>query len=670
MAKAITGAALLVGVAATALIAPEAVIASGLSGGWLASLLTGVALQGVAMEAGAIADALSSNRGSNITIRQPAGNRQIILGMQRVGGNLIYATTKGNKFDHFHQIIVIAGHVCHSLLNLYIDGRKVYWQGSGTGWSVRNGVGFGGWCDANDHIAPDGSHYNFNGNLVYCEARYGDQLPGDVIEAMTANDSNWAASTQGSPYVGGCTYVYLQISYDAAMLPNGAQSEIRFDVNGKSDIYDPRTQSTGFTTNWSLLVADRMTDAKLGLGMDYSEINEEQLIAAANVCDELVPLAAGGSEVRYACCWHGDTSTGPGDVISTLMSAAAGRLSRIGGQWYIWPAYWQGPSFDFDERILLGDDFTHNPYVSLKDRANRITGTYTAPNYPYNTAGNLYDANGWYDGTLDNTFQFGFQPTNYPQYAMDPSHGYPVDQWLLADGNNPLPLEVQMPATLSVAQAQRVAKIMLLRKRFEGSGTMNCSLAAWSTQPTDVMQFSFARRGWQKKVLEVTGTTLHIEERSTGDDSGGRSVACWMSLQYAETGPEVYEWSPTAGDEQTVYAVPAGLTQSPYIVSPPTGVTLATTSSTGTVSGIGGNASNWSIQVSYIQPTDAQVTSVQIQAKLHTNTDWYDAGTVSVASSIAYIYGVNKGDVYDVQIRSLRANGAWSVWMEQDGYTV
>jgi hypothetical protein len=117
-------------------------------------------------------------------------------------------------------------------------------------------VGFGGWCDANDHIGPDGSTYNFNGNLVYAEARYGDQLPGDVMASMTANDPNWAASAQGSPYVGGCTYVYLQISYDAAMFPNGVESEIRFDVNGKCNIYDPRTQTHGFTTNWALLVAD------------------------------------------------------------------------------------------------------------------------------------------------------------------------------------------------------------------------------------------------------------------------------------------------------------------------------------------------------------------------------------------------------------------------------
>jgi hypothetical protein len=42
------------------------------------------------MEAGAIASALTSNRGMDITTRQAASARQIIYGMQRVGGDMVY----------------------------------------------------------------------------------------------------------------------------------------------------------------------------------------------------------------------------------------------------------------------------------------------------------------------------------------------------------------------------------------------------------------------------------------------------------------------------------------------------------------------------------------------------------------------------------------------------
>ena len=48
-----------------------------------------------------------------------------------------------------------------------------------------------------------------------------------------------------------------------------------------------------------------------------------------------------------------DGSIAPGDLLNKLMSAAAGRLFRFGGEWFIWPAYWQGPSFAFGESLLV-----------------------------------------------------------------------------------------------------------------------------------------------------------------------------------------------------------------------------------------------------------------------------------------------------------------------------
>ena len=344
-------------------------------------------------------------------------------------------------------------------------------------------------------------------------------------------------------------------------------------------------------------------------------------------------------------------------------------MSRIGGEWYIWPAYWQGPSINLGQSALVGDTVSWKPYRSLQERFNRVTGTYVAANYPYNAAGNLYDANGWYDGTIQNNFEFGYQPTNYPQFAMDTDHGYIEDQWLIADGNNPLPKEIGMPCTLSVAQAQRVAKIYLMRNRYEGTGSMSCNLSAWGMQPLDVMQFTFPQHlGWNNKVLEVSGTNFHIEERST--DGGGRALAIWIDLDVNETDPSVYEWYPTLGDEQTVYAVPAGLVQTPYDVAPPTDVTLSSSTSTGVHSGLGGNSTNYAITVTWVSPADALVTSIVMQSRPNGTTTWLDAGTASAASTIGVIYGVDQGSAYDVQIASVRANGAMSAWVEVDNYTV
>lgn len=606
MSKAVEGAALLGG----AVLVGGAMFALAATGVGLAALpflteaMASMIMGGLSMEAGAISDALTSGRGMNITTRQPASARQVIFGQQRVGGVEIYRSTTGSDKDQFNYVIVLAGHECDSIVNLYLDGRQVHWNVGGVGNVTRNGVNFGGTANSNSYPGPNGVQYNFGGK-VYCEACFGNQTNqpntsynGGFNTGLQANDPVWGPSAQGIPYVGGCCYVYLKIEYDTNLFPG--EPEIRFTVNGKNNIFDPRTNTSGFTTNWALICADVLTDTVFGLG--DNSVNHDQLIAAANVCDEQVALAKGGTEARYATNYHCDTTVAPGDMLAAMMSGAAGRLSRIGGEWFIWPAYWQGPSFAFDENALTGS-MQWSPYRSASELINRVNGTYTAPTYPYNAAGNVYDANGFYNGQIQNNFSFAFQSTNYPQYACDVAHGYAADQYLNEDGGIQRPRELGLTTVLSVTQAQRVAKITLLRNRQQGSGLFPINLAAWSMQPLDVMQFSFAHNGWTAKMLEIGGVDFVVADN--GD--GNQSVRCEMKVQ--ETAATVYQWSTV--EEMTVYDVPASATQTTYVPASPTN--LSVTSSAGTaLVGLDGVVHPRAL-LSWDEPLDGLVKQIQVQ---------------------------------------------------------
>lgn len=161
-----------------------------------------------------------------ITIRTPAAYRQIIYGERQVGGQIIFRSSTGSSKSNYNTVIILAGHTCDSIVNMYLDGRLVWWNPSSVGHSFRNGVSFGGSPDGADHTGPDGNKYNLNGNVCYCEPRFGDQLPGDVISGLTANDPTWAATPDGSPYVGGCwcatTIHVLQGLFDFALLDGDA----------------------------------------------------------------------------------------------------------------------------------------------------------------------------------------------------------------------------------------------------------------------------------------------------------------------------------------------------------------------------------------------------------------------------------------------------------------
>jgi hypothetical protein len=564
--------------------------------------------------------------------------------------NILYQSTTGSHLDQYNYIIVLAGHECDSIQNLYLDGRQVFWDTSSPYGNVtRNGVNFGGNANSNTYYGPDGVAYNFGG-AVYCEARFGDQSAGDYITTVSGNDPNWVPSASGTPSCMGCTYVYLKIEYNTNLFPNAP--EIRFTINGKNTILDPRTGTTGFTSNWALIVADVITDPIFGLG--DNAVNQEQLIAAANVCDEQVALAEGGTEARYALNYHYDTSVGPGDVLATMMDGAAGRLSRINGEWYIWPAYWQGPSFTFDQNALTGS-YQWSSKRKQRDLINCVNGTYIAPTYPYNIAGNLYDQNGYYNWQIQNNFPFAFQPTNYPQYACDTLHGYASNQYLTEDLGIVLPKELGLSTVLSVAQAQRIAKITLLRNRWQGSGSFTMNLAAWSMQPLDVMQFTFSAMGWSEKSLEVVGVDFRIS-----DNGGGsvQSVGCTVHVQ--ETDPTAYEWSTT--EELSVYDIPVTPTQAPYTPAPPTDMALISTADTALTAPDGTVTPR--IEVTWNTPLDGFVTQILVQYQETSATTWVQGPLVNVSLNSAYISPIVAGEAYNVQIASVRPNGAMSAWVQ------
>ncbi|RZU39322.1 fibronectin type III domain-containing protein [Edaphobacter modestus] len=656
MSKAVMGAAELAGAAGLGVAAffDPALIASPIFDKLMATLVIG----GISMEAGAIASALTTNRGMAITTRQPAANRAVIYGEQRVGGVMIYRSTTGSHHDQMNYVIVIAGHECDSIVNLYLDGRQVFFA-PGVGNTTRNGVNFGGTAASGSHTGPNGVQYDFGGK-VYCECRWGDQLPGDVISGLTANDPVWSADGNGnSPWLGGCTYVYLKVEFDSTLFPG--EPEIKFTVRGKNNIWDPRTGTTGFSNNWALCVADVITDTQFGLGSNT--VNQLQLIAAANVCDEQVPLAAipGTSEARYTLNYHYDTATGPGDVLQTMLPGAAGRLSLIGGEWYLWPAYFQGASFNFDESSLTSK-FSWQPYRSVRDLVNRVQGTYVAPNFPYSVAGNLYDSNGFYEGQIQNNFPYAFTATNAPEYACDALHGFPEDEWLLADGGFAHPLEVSQQTVLSIAQWQRVAKIMLLRNRFQGTGTLEMGLAAFGMQPTDVMNFSSPALSWTNKLLEVNGVTFRVDDVQ---DGGAPEIR--VSFAVNETNASVYEWNPE--DELTAYdvqAVPPG--QAPAVPPPPnnmqlnSGPAFAIVGADGSVTPV--------IEATWDTPQDSQVTQIDVQYRVSGSGDagWRASSSVDISINIALITGIVSGGTYDVRIRSTRASGVSSGWLEIDNY--
>ena len=90
--------------------------------------------------------------------------------------------------------------------------------------------------------------------------------------------------------------------------------------------------TTAYSQNMALCIADVLCDQDYGLGCNMSvEIDQAQLISAANSCDEQVALAAGGTETRYQCNGTTSAAMAPGDIVNSMLASCAGRLVYTGG---------------------------------------------------------------------------------------------------------------------------------------------------------------------------------------------------------------------------------------------------------------------------------------------------------------------------------------------------
>lgn len=617
------------------------------------SLMVGLAASGISAEAGAIASAISGGRGVNITDRRPASNRQIIAGTQMVGGVLVYESVTGHQYN---QVIAIASHSIHSILGIYLDGRKVYFTGSGGGWSVRNGVGFGGNADGSDHLGPDGvTKFNFGGK-VYVEARYGDQAFGDYISGLTANDSAWGPKGSDCPSGVGIAYLYLKCTA-GDQFPN--RPEVRILVNGKNDILDPRTGTTGFTNNAALVLADRIRDTTFGLG--DSAINTAQLIAAANLCDEQVAVAAlsGSTESRYCTDFVCDTGTSVSDAMETMRANMNARISYIGGEWWIMPGAYVSPVLSFGKEDLTGP-VQWNPGRSVRELPNRVIATHISAEYPYSVFGGYYLNH----SGVQNNFDLKFQQTSVPYYAQDVLHGYPTDQFLTEDLNHIRPLAMEFQAGLSVTQCQRLMKQALLGLRAkQGSGTLEMDLGAYKLQPGDTFKMTFDELGWNEEILEVTSTSLRLE-RSGEDNDEALSIRYTVGVR--QTDPSIYAWSTL--EELNVYAAAAAPTQTPYTPNPPTNMQLFSGPNTAITTSDGLLVAT--IEVTWDTPLDNLATSIQIQYAVASTGAWYGAPSQDISLNVSLISTVSAGASYDVRIRTVRASGAVSDWVQQNGFLV
>ena len=412
--------------------------------------------------------------GLDFTVREPDATRKIIYGRTRVGGAIVFIdTTDGDEDNEYiHMVIAFAGHEVDAFEKIYANQEKIWDNGSRT-------VSWQPYLDVNVH----------RGNQTTADAE------------LVARSSKWTTDHK----LLDTAYVYIRLKYDAEFFANGLPN-ISATIRGKK-VLNPVTSVTEWTQNPALCIYDYLRDTKYGLSESASDINSAALATAISLCDQNVPLAAGGNQARYTLDGVIDTANSKKENIEAMLSAMSGKLVYSSGEYFVSGGAYVAPSVTIDESVMIGG-LEVQTKQSRRSLYNGVKGIFRSEEDDYNAAD--------YPAQLSSTYS-------------------------AADGD-PIYLDMALPFTTNNIRAQRIAKLALLQSRQQTTITVPCNLTALKFRAGDTVMITNTKMGWSQKVFQVIGYDLSLT-------ASGEIV---VNVQAIETAAAIYDW--TSSDEEDYLA--------------------------------------------------------------------------------------------------------------------
>lgn len=401
-----------------------------------------------AMRADLRAQQLANLRDVQEVIRSAVAPINIIYGTAKVGGVLTCWFTTGDVGQYHHWTQVFAYHQVDGIATWYVGDEQVTVDGNG--WVTTAKFCRGGTTPLIRVRLYDGTQTTLDADL------------------LTASNGGFKAADAGI----GCAYIYGYFEADYDVFGNIGAPKISAVVRGKP-LYDPRTGTTAFSDNVALAVRDYLL-ADYGMRCSSSEVNDADIIAAANICDEAVALAS-GSQARYTCNGVLRADANLKANLENLVDAMAGTAVWSQGLWRIRAGAYETPtgvSIGVDDVIEVEELIAYTP---RREIFNTVTGTFVDPD-------NLY---------AEKQFPVVTNATYVAQ-----------------DGGQTIERQLTMPLCNNAIRAQRMAKIEIERARQAVTVTMLCKWTVYDLIPGDHVAVTIPRYGWAGKVFFVGSRSI------------------------------------------------------------------------------------------------------------------------------------------------------------------
>lgn len=375
-------------------------------GGLSAATIGSAALIGASLVGGALLSqpsatsfALPSPSDGTQTIKQPMPPRILGYGRARVSG--AYVLYEGT-FTTNYSVDVIALHYgrIQAIQQFYLNDDIVRLNASGYVNAVYSNSVNGATNDARylNAAAPSTGAVDLGGIYSYVRINYRLGLATETAYTeVTSTELSgvWTSAHRGDGIASATMRCAAPNSANYySTFPRGLPKlSVLADL---APIFDPRdaTQSRGDSSTWVvsrnpvIQIINYLTDEARGLGLDWDDLiapNLSDLMAQADICDELVTRANGTTEARYAASGWFTLDTDPAEILGTILTSCDGWMAEKGdGTLSIIVGKYTTPDKILTDAHIFGFSIAHG--VDDEEAVNELKFTYSAPANDYREA--------------------------------------------------------------------------------------------------------------------------------------------------------------------------------------------------------------------------------------------------------------------------------------------
>ena len=382
--------------------------------------------------------------------------RRILYGALPIGGmQTIPPFTTGNDGKLLHMVLTLGGHEFDDIDYVKFDSDQIAdgQIGAVTGTDDDGVIGGG------NKYAGKGWVRRYTGTA----AQTADYILTQAYPSVF--DANFRG--RGIPY--------LALRFRFGEIYPGVPSVVAYCKGHRC--YDPRSATTVWTSNPAIISRHYLlTDG----GYATDDIDDATVIAAANICDQMVAIPTATTQKRYQCNLLLESAATPQEFeanLKAIVDTMRGRVVKRDGIWRVYAGAWDVPSITVAKSDWIAP-FSIRVSAPPEERWNMVRVWYIDPEREYQ--------------------RVECYPRRNTTYETD-------------DGGDRIALELDLPGVTNEYEAQRHGEFALRASRNQLMITGRLrpeffKLATWDTVAVTDDEYGWVSKGFRVAAMDLAPT--------------------------------------------------------------------------------------------------------------------------------------------------------------------